>query len=67
ASTTPSTCSPTAPTSTHAATTPTDAYAIKLSSPRSTSTKTTNSALKNNRPFEMLLDPEINANALTWA
>lgn len=23
--------------------------------------------VENNRPFEMLLDPEINANALTWA
>ena len=23
--------------------------------------------VENNRPFEMLLDPQINANALTWA
>jgi len=23
--------------------------------------------IENNRPFEMLLDPEVNANALTWA
>ena len=23
--------------------------------------------VENNRPFEMLLDPEVNANALTWA
>ena len=26
-----------------------------------------NLRVENNRPFEMLLDPEINANALTWA
>lgn len=23
--------------------------------------------IENNRPFEMLLDPQVNANALTWA
>lgn len=62
---TPSTCSPTVPRSMHAATTRTDGYAIKPSSPRSASTKTTNSASRTIQPFKMLLDPETNAR--TWA